>query len=114
MRARPIVLTVVAAAAAITLAAPARADDTDDNFWAIVQTFEMGPKVTKGVALSQAKTFCGDLRRGDSDETPAQQTADEGAWLANWANTTEYKAGEFLGVAINTYCPEQMSAVQGG
>jgi hypothetical protein len=96
-------IAMVLSACAQASPSVAHADTTDDDtFWAAVQSFDFGSKVTRNAAISMAKTMCGGFRGGY--ETPAERAAS----LADWANVSEYKAGEFVGAAITTYCPEQM------
>jgi hypothetical protein len=98
---------VAVAAAAIALAAPAQADDYDYPFKITVNGFGIyGPQ---DQLAWLAKISCDRLNRGvDTDAYKSayfiQRNLPRG--------TTEGQALQFLGAAIDHYCPNQVGVVQ--
>lgn len=85
-------------AASITLAAPAHADD--DTFWSALKVAGLDSMFPRNLALSKAKTLCDTIRKGDDD--PMGEAVD----LVEKGFTAD-QAGEFVGIAIHEYCPDQ-------
>ena len=98
---------VAVAASAIALAAPAQADDWDAPFNAQLHTYGIyGPQ---DQTAWLAKITCERITRGvDHDAyksaTFIQQNLARG--------TTEGQAFQFLGAAVDHYCPDQVGFIQ--
>lgn len=98
---------VVAAASAIALAAPAQADDYDAPFNAQLHTYGIyGPQ---DQTAWLAKITCERITRG-VDHDPYKSATFIQRNLA--LGTTEGQAFQFLGAAINHYCPDQVGFIQ--
>jgi Protein of unknown function (DUF732) len=98
---------VALAAAAIALAAPAQADDYDAPFNAQLHTFGIyGPQ---DQTAWLAKITCERITRGvDHDAYKSATFIQRNLALG----TTEGQAFQFLGAAINHYCPDQIGFIQ--
>ena len=98
---------VAAAASAIALAAPAHADDYDAPFNAQLHTYGIyGPQ---DQTAWLAKISCERITRG-VDHDPYKSATFIQRNLA--LGTTEGQAFQFLGAAINHYCPDQVGFIQ--
>jgi hypothetical protein len=95
------------AAAAIALAAPAQADDYDAPFNAQLHTYGIyGPQDFNAWL---AKISCQRMDRGvDTDAYKSAKFIQHNLPLG----TTEGQAFQFLGAAIDHYCPEHVGALQ--
>lgn len=99
--------TAALAAAAIALAAPAQADDYDYTFKQTVNGFGVyGPQ---DQLAWLAKITCERLERG-VDHTAYNSATFLQRNLAR--GTTQGQAFQFLGAAIDHYCPEQVGVLQ--
>jgi hypothetical protein len=107
MKGTKLAVGVATAAAAIALAGPAQADDYDAPFNAQLHTFGIyGPQDFNAWL---GKISCERLTRGvDGDAyksaTFIQRNLPRG--------TTEGQSLQFLGAAIDHYCPEQVGVLQ--
>lgn len=95
------------AAAAIALAAPAQADDYDAPFNAQLHTYGIyGPQDYNAWL---AKISCERMDRGvDTDAYKSARFIQRNLPLG----TTQGQAFQFLGAAIDHYCPAHVSALQ--
>ena len=97
----------LAGAAAITLAAPAQADDYDAPFAKTLQGYGIyGPQDYNAWL---AKISCERLQRGvDHDAYKSAQFIQRNLPLG----TTQGQSFQFLGAAIDHYCPQQVGVIQ--
>ena len=95
------------AAAAIALAAPAQADDYDAPFNAQLHTYGIyGPQDFNAWL---AKISCQRMDKGvDTDAYKSARFIQRNLPLG----TTQGQAFQFLGAAVDHYCPEHVSALQ--
>ena len=95
------------AGAAVALAAPAQADDYDAPFNAQLHTYGIyGPQDYNAWL---AKISCARLQRGvDGDAYKSATFIKRNLPL----NSTDGQSFQFLGAAINHYCPEQVGVLQ--
>ena len=98
---------VAVAASAIALAAPAQADDWDAPFNAQLHTYGIyGPQ---DQTAWLAKITCERITRGvDHDAYKSATFIQRNLALG----TTEGQAFQFLGAAIDQYCPDQVGFLQ--
>ncbi len=97
---------VMAAAAAISLAGPAQADDYDYTFKNTVNAFGVyGPQ---DQLAWLAKISCERIGRVDGDPYKSANFVQHNLPRG----TTEGQAFQFLGAAIDHYCPNQVGFIQ--
>ena len=108
MKRMRLVAGVGVAAAAIALAAPAHADDYDTTFKNTVNRFGVyGPQ---DQLAWLAKISCDRIGRGlDGDPYKSADFIQHNLPLG----TTQGQAFQFLGAAIDHYCPNQVGFIQG-
>ena len=108
MKRMRLVAGVGVAAAAIALAAPAQADDYDYTFKNTVNRFGVyGPQ---DQLAWLAKISCDRIGRGvDGDPYKSANFIQRNLPLG----TTQGQAFQFLGAAIDHYCPNQVGFIQG-
>jgi Protein of unknown function (DUF732) len=95
------------AAAAIALAAPAQADDYDAPFNSTVHGY--GIYEPQDYSAWLAKITCERLQRGvDHDAYKSAQFIQRNLPLG----TTQGQSFQFLGAAVDHYCPDQVGVVQ--
>jgi hypothetical protein len=98
---------VAAAASAIALAAPAQADDYDAPFNAQLHTYGIYEPQDQTAWL--AKITCERITRGvDHDAYKSATFIQRNLPLG----TSEGQAFQFLGAAIDHYCPDQVGFIQ--
>jgi hypothetical protein len=103
-------LTAAAAVAALSLAPLAHADAIDDTFWLAVKQKGMVPQMfdEEGQAVNSGHMVCADLRSGSHTSFD-----EEGLRIAGMYGVGAEQGNEFVGLAIGSYCPEQIHAATG-
>jgi Protein of unknown function (DUF732) len=95
------------AGAAVALAGPAQADDYDAPFNSTIHGY--GIYEPQDYSAWLAKISCERLQRGvDHDAYKSAQFIQRNLPL----NTTQGQSFQFLGAAINHYCPDQVGILQ--
>lgn len=102
---RRILAAAVAAVAAVTLAAPAQADP-DIDFASQLQGYGIYGQRDYNAWLG--KITCKRLAKGVDGDAYASEAFVE----KNLKHYTTGQAWQFLGLAINTYCPDQIGVLQ--
>jgi hypothetical protein len=107
MKGTKLATSVAVAAAAIALAAPAQADDYDAPFNSTVHGY--GIYEPQDYSAWLAKISCERLQRGvDGDAYKSAAFIQRNLPL----HSTEGQSFQFLGAAIDHYCPDQVGVLQ--
>lgn len=89
---------IVFCVAALEFAAPASADQTDDDFLAVLKRHGIA-FANRDAAIATGHRVCTGL---DADQTPANLILS----LVKDTDLSAHEAGYFFGAAVNSYCPQ--------